>query len=47
MIKKFVELHVDTKPFGSNIKPSSTPSLFASMHADIQLCLLNELIFGS
>ena len=43
-IKKFVELHVETKPCGSSIKASSTSSLEASIHAAIQLCLLNELI---
>ena len=46
-MKKFVELHVETKPFGSNINPSSTPNLSASIHALIQFILLNELILGS
>ena len=46
-IKKLVELQVDTNPWVSSIKPSSTPSLSASIQAAIQLCLLKELIRGS
>ena len=46
-MKKLVELHVDINPSGSNIRPSSAPSLSASTQAEIQLCLLRELIRGS
>ena len=46
-IKKFVELHVDTNPCGSSIRPSSAPNLSASIQALIQFILLNELILGS
>ena len=47
IIKKFVELHVETYPSGSSISPSSTPILSASIQAAIQLCLLKELTLGS
>ena len=47
IIKKFVELQVDTNPLGSYIRPSSTPRNSASIQALIQFILLNEFILGS
>lgn len=39
-MRKFVLLHVATKPCGSSISASSAPALAAWMHAEMQLSLL-------
>ena len=46
-MKKWVELQVATKPWGSSISASSAPALAAWMQAVMQLSLEWELSFWS